>query len=131
MNNKNEIEEIIFDQEVIIYPDKENENKNYKQLESDVIELTYMIIEFNELMKQQQQNIDLIEDHVTCTIDKLNKATTDLSIAKELNEKYCFKKLLLTGILSCLCSTTVGAIFGTKMAISLFSSSMLLSYLYF
>lgn len=99
--------------------------KEYKKLERDIIEISQMFKDLNELVYGQQDTLDLIECNISTTKEKAEKAEKELIKAEKYQKKSRWLKVGTVGILATGLGMPLGILFGAKVAVSVVSGTTL------
>ena len=99
--------------------------KEYKKLERDIIEISQMFKDLNELIYGQQDTLDLIECNISTTKEKAEKAEKELIKAEKYQKKSRWLKVGTVGILATGLGMPLGILFGAKVAVGVVSGTTL------
>ena len=91
--------------------------KEYEQLQQDMIDISQIFKDLNELVYEQQDTLDLIECNISTTKKKTIEAEKELVKADIYQKKSRWLKIGTVGILATGLGMPLGVLFGAKIAV--------------
>lgn len=103
--------------EFVPYVPCNKRSEDIKQIEKDIIEINEIFKDLNYFVCDQQKELDLIDNNITTTKEKVQEAEKELKTAEKYQKKnYKLKTILLAGVITTI-TVPLSFVIGGKVAI--------------